>query len=129
MRGRTCQTGGTRRRCRCASRSISISPDVLHLRQFENTRSCDRTVFATIVNMVKKSSAEQNALEIAGPVSRQLYTELLAAVKVIGPFREEVKKTSIHLVRGTAFAGVHPRKQHLVITIKADVPIESARIA
>jgi hypothetical protein len=39
-----------------------------------------------------------------------------------------VKKTSIHLVRSSAFAGVHPRKQHLLLTIKAAAPIPSGRI-
>lgn len=73
--------------------------------------------------------AEQNgAMAAAGPVSRQLYQELLAAIGSIGPFREEEKKTSIHLVRGTAFAGVHPRKQHLLVTIKAEKAIRSARV-
>src|ERR1700693_5678870 len=62
---------------------------------------------------------EQGALAIASPVSRQLYTDLLAAIKPIGPFREEIKKTSIHLVRGSAFAGVHPRQQYLILTVKA----------
>lgn len=47
--------------------------------------------------------------------SRQLYTQLLTALRPLGPFQEEVKKTSIHLVRGgSAFAGVHSRKQHLL---------------
>jgi hypothetical protein len=73
--------------------------------------------------------AEQDALAAASPVSRQLYTDLLAAIKPIGPFREEIKKTSIHLVRGSAFAGVHPRKQYLLLTVKAGKPIRSARIS
>src|ERR1700704_3941578 len=72
---------------------------------------------------------EQNALAVASPISRQLYKQLLAAVKPIGPFREEVKKTSIHLIRGSAFAGVHPRKQHLVLTIKAEKPIQNPRVS
>jgi len=70
----------------------------------------------------------QNCLSLAGAASRQLYEKLLAAVKPLGPFREEVKKTSIHLVSGSAFLGVHPRKQHLMITIKADKPVQSARV-
>lgn len=64
-----------------------------------------------------------------GPASRQLYRELLAALRPLGSFREEVKKTSIHLVRESAFAGVHPRKQHLLLTIKAAKPLRSARIS
>ena len=31
-------------------------------------------------------------------------------------------------MRSSAFAGVHPRKQHLLITIKAAAPIPSGRI-
>jgi hypothetical protein len=65
---------------------------------------------------------EQDAVAAASTVSRQLYTDLLAAIKPIGPFREEIKKTSIHLVRGSAFAGVHPRKQYLVLTVKPASP-------
>ncbi|HYW47123.1 MAG TPA: DUF5655 domain-containing protein [Bryobacteraceae bacterium] len=74
-------------------------------------------------------AAQSDALAMAGPVALQLYQELLAAVKPFGPFREEVKKTSIHLVRGSAFAGVHPRKQYLLLTIKADQPLQSLRIS
>ena len=73
--------------------------------------------------------ATGNALSDASPVSRELYKQLLTALRSIGPFEKEIKKTSIHLVRGTAFAGVHPRKQSLLITIKASKPIRSARVA
>ena len=72
---------------------------------------------------------DQAVLAAAGPAARQLYDELLAALRPLGPFREEFKKTSIHLVRRSAFAGVHPRKQHLILTIKAEKPIRSARVA
>jgi len=74
-------------------------------------------------------AAQVDALSNAGPVSRELYKELLTALKPIGSFRTEVKKTSIHLVRKSAFAGVHPRKAHLLLTVKADQPIRSPRIA
>ena len=70
-----------------------------------------------------------NPLTAAGPDSSQLYTALLKAIKPLGPFREEVKKTFIHLVRKSAFAGVHPRKANLIVTIKSATPIASARIA
>jgi uncharacterized protein DUF5655 len=69
-----------------------------------------------------------NALALAGPISLDLYKHLLAAAERIGSFRAEVKKTYIHLVRSTAFAGVHPRKEHLLLTIKVEKPIRSARI-
>jgi hypothetical protein len=61
------------------------------------------------------------------PTSRAIYKQLLAAIKPIGPYREEIKKTSIHLVRKSAFAGVHPRSQHLLLTIKAEKSIRSPR--
>ena len=69
-----------------------------------------------------------DALANAGPVSRQLYKELLAAIKPIGPYRAEVKKTSIHLVRNSAFAGVHPRKAYLLLTVKSAKAMRSPRI-
>jgi len=72
---------------------------------------------------------KQDPLVAASPMARHLYNELLAAVTPIGPFQKEVKKTSIHLVRGSAFVGVHPRKEHLLLTIKAEKPIQSARIS
>jgi hypothetical protein len=39
-----------------------------------------------------------------------------------------VEKTSVHFVRASAFVGVHFRRSHLLITIKAAVPIDSPRI-
>ena len=72
--------------------------------------------------------AESNAFSTAGPASRQLYQDLLTALKPLGPFREEVKKTSVHLVRNTAFVGVHPRKNHLLLTVKASEPSWNQRI-
>jgi len=69
-----------------------------------------------------------NALATAGPASMQLYRDLLEAIKTLGPFKEEIKKTSIHLVRASAFAGVRHRKEHLIITMKSTKPIKSKRI-
>jgi hypothetical protein len=68
------------------------------------------------------------ALSSASPVARALYEELLRAIAPFGAFEIEVKKSSIHLVRSSAFAGVHPRKQYLLITIEAAAPIPSGRI-
>lgn len=70
----------------------------------------------------------QNALVVASPVSRALYKELLSAMSTIGPFQEDVKKTSIHLVHGSAFVGVRARKQYLLLTIKAENPLRSVRV-
>ena len=57
------------------------------------------------------------------------YDQIVAALKEIGPFIEEPKKTSIHLVRRTGFAGVHPRKHSLTLNLRLSHPLENVRIA
>jgi hypothetical protein len=49
-------------------------------------------------------------------------------LRPIGAFQEELKKTSVHLVRGSAFVGVQLRREYLIVTIKSEKPIRSARI-
>jgi hypothetical protein len=56
------------------------------------------------------------------------YRRLLRAARELGPVREDPKKTSIHLVRETAFAGVATRKTSLVLTVKSAFDIASPRI-
>jgi len=58
-----------------------------------------------------------------------IYERILAVVKAIGPFKEDPKKTSIHLTRTSAFAGVATRKDALMLTIKSATDIPSPRIA
>ncbi len=72
--------------------------------------------------------SEANALSAAGPQALKLYRALLASVKKIGPFEEQVKKTSVHLARKSAFVGVHPRKEYLLLTVKAEQPLKNPRI-
>ncbi|MBA3354634.1 MAG: hypothetical protein H0U18_01590 [Pyrinomonadaceae bacterium] len=43
-------------------------------------------------------------------IVREIYDRLLSRVEQCGPVIEEPKKTSIHLVNRTAFAGVATRK-------------------
>jgi hypothetical protein len=62
------------------------------------------------------------------PSQRAIYEHLLRAAKAIGPFREDPKKTSIHLTRKSAFAGVATRKDALQLTIKSATDIRSPRI-
>src|SRR4051794_32702018 len=59
---------------------------------------------------------------------RTLYDALVSLAETFGPVAQDPKKTSIHLNRKTAFAGVAVRKAHLVLTIKSDRPIDSPRI-
>jgi hypothetical protein len=62
------------------------------------------------------------------PEVRAIYDRLLAAARTCGPVREDPKKTSIHLVRSTAFAGIATRKQALILTLKSAGDIESPRV-
>ena len=59
---------------------------------------------------------------------RKIYEGLLKSAKKFGPVSEEPKKTSIHLMNQTAFAGVATRKSALVLTIKSDRKLSSPRI-
>lgn len=63
------------------------------------------------------------------PAVKAIYEQLLKAAKKLGPVREEAKKTSIHLVRKTAFAGVATRKAGLILTLKSASDLSSKRIA
>jgi len=62
------------------------------------------------------------------PAVRQVYGRILSAARKFGSFSEEPKKTSIHLVNRTAFAGVATRRSAVVLTIKSDRKIPSPRI-
>jgi hypothetical protein len=46
-------------------------------------------------------------------VVRAIYDRLIGVLRTFGPFQEEPKKTSIHLVNKSGFAGVHLRKSSL----------------
>lgn len=59
---------------------------------------------------------------------RAIYERLLAVVREIGPIVEEVKKTSIHLVRSTALAGVETRSNYLLLNLKSDHPLSGPLI-
>jgi len=59
---------------------------------------------------------------------REVYDRLLAALRTIGPVQEEPKKTSIHLVRSSALAGVEVRRDYLLVNIKSSSPIASPRV-
>jgi len=61
-------------------------------------------------------------------VVRSLYDRLVEALHTVGPFQEEPKKTSLHLVQTVGFAGVHPRKSSLLLNVRTDHPIESQPI-
>jgi hypothetical protein len=62
------------------------------------------------------------------PIVREIYDAVLAAATKLGPTREEWKKTSIHLCRRTAFAGVALRKEALILTVKSPTDATHPRI-
>jgi hypothetical protein len=62
-------------------------------------------------------------------VVRAIYDRLVATAQRWGAVREEPKKTSIHLARKTAFAGVATRKAGIVLTLKSPTDIRSRRIS
>ena len=63
------------------------------------------------------------------PEVRQTYRRILETARACGPVAEESKKTSIHLVAKTAFAGVATRRTSLILTLKSAKDIRSPRIA
>ena len=63
------------------------------------------------------------------PAVLATYRRLLDVARALGAVTEEAKKTSIHLVRSTAFAGVATRRSALILTLKSANEIRSPRIA
>jgi hypothetical protein len=63
------------------------------------------------------------------PVVKSIYERILRESRKFGKVTEEPKKTSIHLVNKSAFAGVMTRKNALILNIKSAAPIRHTRIA
>ena len=64
----------------------------------------------------------------SAPAVVATYEAILKAARALGPVEEDPKKTSIHLNRDTAFAGIATRKDSLILTLKSDHSVRSARI-
>jgi hypothetical protein len=62
------------------------------------------------------------------PTVRAVYQRLIEVARAFGPVTEDAKKTSIHLVRDTAFAGVAMRRSSLILTLKSATNIRNPRI-
>lgn len=60
---------------------------------------------------------------------RKIYDTIVAAGRRFGPVEEDAKKTSIHLNRRSAFAGIQTRRDFLTLTVKAGSDINSPRIS
>jgi hypothetical protein len=57
-----------------------------------------------------------------------IYKALIERLKTIGPYKVEPKATSLHIVHGRAFLGVHYRKDGLLLNIVLDRPLKTARL-
>ena len=77
--------------------------------------------------MTKDAALEALFVNKAPPVSAT-YDKVLSSLAKVGPAKAEPKKTSIHLVRETSFAGAHPKKAWLDLTIRSEKPIKSDRV-
>lgn len=73
-------------------------------------------------------SVEQH-FEGRSQVVREIYDTIIAASSEFGPVEQDPKKTSIHLNRKFAFAGIQTRRVFLILTIKATGDIHSPRIS
>ena len=62
------------------------------------------------------------------PVVKSIYERILKETRKFGKVIEEPKKTSIHLVNKSAFAGIATQKVALVLNIKSAAPINDVRI-
>ena len=67
--------------------------------------------------------------ENKAPLVKSIYDRILKESRKFGAVTEEPKKTSIHLVNKSAFAGVTTRKNALILNIKSTAPIKHPRIA
>ena len=63
----------------------------------------------------------------SNPASASIYDKLLLELRKFADFEVETKKTSLHIVNGKAFLGVHPRKDGILINIVLTRAIESER--
>ena len=64
----------------------------------------------------------------SAPSVRATYDAILKASRALGPVSVEPKKSSIHLVRRTAFAGIAARKDSLILTVKSAKEIRGPRV-
>jgi predicted DNA-binding protein (MmcQ/YjbR family) len=58
----------------------------------------------------------------------QIYRKIVDASSTLGSVEEDPKKTSIHLNRRVAFAGVQTRKDALILTLKSDRDVKHGRV-
>jgi hypothetical protein len=62
------------------------------------------------------------------PAVRQIYDRILDASRRFGSIKEDPKKTSIHLVNRSAYAGIQNRRELMILTLKSSTDIDNKRI-
>ena len=78
--------------------------------------------------MTSASATLSQHFEGREPEVKSIYERIVSESRKFGNVIEEPKKTSIHLVNKSAFAGVVTRKNVLILNIKSAVPIKDKRI-
>ncbi len=76
----------------------------------------------------KPSHTVASHFEKSTPSVYSTYKMILKSARELGVVREDQKKTSIHLVRETAFDGIATRTAALVLNMKAGRPAKSPGI-
>jgi len=65
------------------------------------------------------------------PAARAVYDALIEMLHGIGDVGIEPKKTSIHVMAGaggSAFAGIHPRKNGIMLNVRTEAPLAGLRV-
>ena len=75
----------------------------------------------------KPSPTVASHFEKSTPAVYGTYKMILKSARELGTVREDPKKTSIHLVRETAFAGIATRKEALILTLKSAKAVKTPR--
>ena len=92
------------------------------------TQSTSELPFNKETRTVTESYSVSDHFVNKDPNVRTLYDQLVSLVRTFGPVEEDPKKTSIHLNRKSALAGVETRRNNFLLTIKSDHPIKSPRV-
>ncbi len=64
----------------------------------------------------------------SNPASAAVYAKLRADLDTFADYQVEVKQTSLHIVHGRAFLGVHPRKDGILLNVVTQSPLSSDRL-
>jgi hypothetical protein len=91
-------------------------------------RAFDEKGERVLMKTPRNGFSVKSHFEGKGPSAQATYDRLLQKTRQFGRVSEEPKKTSIHLVNRTAFAGVVTRKGAIILTVKSDRQLSSPRI-